>query len=192
VTALGIAMQLWLKRSMQRQPPASVVEGKAETSWISARRLKTPVGALQVVASDDAVLYIELRRRGEAEPPFEHWLLGRGETPVLRAALVQLREYFDGKRRDFDVPVSPSGTAFQRRVWHLVAAIPYGETMSYGGIAEQLGSSPRAVGAAVGANPIPIIIPCHRVIGADNSLTGYGGGLRMKIWLLRHEHALLT
>jgi methylated-DNA-[protein]-cysteine S-methyltransferase len=177
---------------MQRQPPASVVEGKTEASRISARKLKTPVGALQIVASDDAVLYIELRRRGEAESPFERWVLGRGETPALHAALVQLREYFAGKRRHFDVPVSPSGTAFQERVWHLVAAIPYGETVSYGSIAEQLDSSPRAVGAAVGANPIPIIIPCHRVIGADNSLTGYGGGLRMKIWLLRHEHALLT
>jgi methylated-DNA-[protein]-cysteine S-methyltransferase len=177
---------------MQRQPPASVVEGKAETARISARKLKTPVGVLQVVASDDAVLYIELPRRNEAEPAFERWLLGRAETPVLRAALTQLREYFAGKRRDFDVPVSPAGTAFQRRVWHLVGTIPYGKTVSYGSIAEQLGSSPRAVGAAVGANPIPIIIPCHRVIGADDSLTGYGGGLRMKIWLLRHERALLA
>jgi hypothetical protein len=85
---------------MQRQPPASVVEGKAETARISARKLKTPVGVLQVVASDDAVLYIELPRRNEAEPAFERWLLGRAETPVLRAALTQLREYFAGKRRD--------------------------------------------------------------------------------------------
>jgi methylated-DNA-[protein]-cysteine S-methyltransferase len=177
---------------MQRQPPASAVEGKAEVIRISARKLKTPVGVLQVVASDDAVLYVELPRRGETEPPFERWLLGRGETPVLRTALAQLREYFAGKRRDFDVPVGPAGTLFQQRVWHLVATIPYGETVSYGSIAAQLGSSPRAVGAAVGANPIPIIIPCHRVIGADNSLTGYGGGLRMKIWLLRHERALLA
>jgi methylated-DNA-[protein]-cysteine S-methyltransferase len=173
---------------MQRQRPASDTDGIR----ISARKLKTPIGVLQVVASDDAVLYIELPRRGETEPPFEHWLLGRGETPVLRAALAQLREYFAGKRRDFDVPLGPSGTAFQQRVWRLVAAIPYGQTLSYGTIAAQLDSSPRAVGAAVGANPIPILIPCHRVIGADSSLTGYGGGLRMKIWLLRHEHALLT
>jgi len=158
----------------------------------TARKLRTPVGILQVVASDDALLYIELPRRGEVEPPFERWLLGRGETPVLRAALLQLREYFAGKRREFDVPVGPSGTAFQQRVWSLVGAIPYGQTVSYGSIAAQLGSSPRAVGAAVGANPIPIIIPCHRVIGTDSSLTGYGGGLRMKIWLLRHERALLA
>ena len=171
---------------MQRQ------HAEPDVIWISARRLKTPVGVLLVAASDDAVLYVELPRRRGAEAPFERWLLGRAETPVLGAALVELRQYFAGKRRDFDVPVDPAGTTFQRRVWHLVAAIPFGQTVSYGSIAEQLGSSPRAVGAAVGANPVPIIIPCHRVIGADNSLTGYGGGLRMKIWLLHHEGALLT
>ena len=165
---------------------------------IAERPLKTPIGTLQVGASEEAVLYVELPRRRGAEPRFERWLhdhlLSRGETPVLRAALTQLREYFAGKRRTFDVPVEPVGTAFQQRVWKIVAAIPFGETVAYGGIAEQLGSpeKARAVGAAVGANPIPIIIPCHRVIGADGSLVGYGGGLRKKIWLLRHEQALLA
>jgi methylated-DNA-[protein]-cysteine S-methyltransferase len=165
---------------------------------IAERSLKTAVGVLQVGASEDAVLYVELPRRRGAEPRFERWLhdrlLSRGETPVLRAARTQLREYFAGKRRSFDVPVEPLGTEFQRRVWEIVAAIPYGETVSYGKIAEELGDPQRrrAVGAAVGANPIPIIIPCHRVIGADGTLVGYGGGLRMKIWLLRHEHALLA
>jgi len=160
--------------------------------------MKTPVGVLQVGASDDAVLYVELPRRRGSAPRFERWLhdrlLSRGDTPVLRAALTQLREYFAGKRRSFDVPVEPVGTEFQQRVWKIVAAIPFGETVSYGAIADRLGSpvKARAVGAAVGANPIPIIIPCHRVIGADGSLVGYGGGLRMKIWLLRHEQALLA
>ncbi|HEX7406425.1 MAG TPA: methylated-DNA--[protein]-cysteine S-methyltransferase [Candidatus Binatia bacterium] len=171
---------------------------QAEVVRIAERVLKTPVGVLQVAASDDAILYIELPRRRGSEPRFERWLHGRllrrGETPVLRAALAQLRQYFAGKRRRFDVPVDPAGTEFQQRVWRLVADIPYGETVSYGRLAAELGGPElaRAVGAAVGANPIPIVIPCHRVIGADGSLTGYRGGLQMKIWLLRHEGALLA
>lgn len=165
---------------------------------IVERALKTPIGVLHVGASEKAVLYVELPRRHSAEPRFERWLhdrlLSRGETPVLRAALTQLREYFAGRRCRFDISVDPVGTEFQRRVWTIVAAIPYGETASYGRIAAELGDPQRsrAVGAAVAANPIPIIIPCHRVIGADGSLVGYGGGLRMKIWLLRHEQALLA
>lgn len=164
---------------------------------IAVRTLKTPVGVLQVAASDTNVLYIELGKP-RTERGFERWLRGRlragGETPVLRAALAQLREYFAGKRRTFDVPVDPAGTEFQQRVWNAVAAIPFGETISYGEIAAELGRREvaRAVGAALGANPIPIIIPCHRVLGGDGSLVGYGGGLRMKVWLLRHEGALLT
>jgi O-6-methylguanine DNA methyltransferase len=171
---------------------------EAEVIRIAERPLKTPIGTLQVGASEAAVLYIELPRRRGSELRFERWLhdrlLSRGDTPVLRAALAQLREYFAGKRRSFDLPVEPAGTEFQQCVWSIVAAIPFGETVSYGGIAEQLGSpeKARAVGAAVGANPIPIIIPCHRVIGSDGSLIGYGGGLRMKVWLLRHEHTLLA
>lgn len=165
---------------------------------ISVRTLKTPVGALQVAASEDRLLSIEFPRRGRSEAAFERWLrdrlLSRSDTPALRAALKQLREYFAGKRRVFDVPVDPTGTEFQQRVWKAIVALPFGETTSYGKIAAGLGGLQlaRAVGAAVGANPIPIIIPCHRVIGADDSLTGYGGGLRMKVWLLRHEGALLA
>ncbi len=177
---------------MQDQSRAAAADGGRPDVPISARKLRTVVGVLEVAASDSAVLYVELPRRREAAPAFERWLRSRHETPVLRAALAQLREYFACKRREFEVPVDPAGTDFQRQVWQLVAAIPYGKTVSYGSIAQRLGSSARAVGAAVGANPIPIIIPCHRVIGTDGSLTGYGGGLRMKIWLLRHEGALLT
>ena len=164
---------------------------------ICVRTLKTPVGVLRVAASEDSVLSVELPRR-RSEPALERWLRRHiphaAEPAVLHTALAQLREYFAGKRRDFDVPVDPAGTDFQRQVWDAIAAIPFGETTSYGKIAAALGrpSLARVVGAAVGANPIPIIIPCHRVIGADNSLTGYGGGLRMKIWLLRHEGVLLA
>jgi methylated-DNA-[protein]-cysteine S-methyltransferase len=170
--------------------------GIAGAIKIAVRQLKTPIGVLQVAASEDSLLYIELPRQ-HGEGSFEHWLRGRlrrTQTPALNVALRQLREYFAGKRRQFDVPVDPGGTDFQRRVWQLIAAIPFGETTSYGQIATQLGDErlARAVGAAAGANPIPIIIPCHRVIGAGGSLVGYGGGLRMKVWLLRHEGAIMV
>ncbi len=104
----------------------------------------------------------------------------------------QLRAYFAGERRDFDVPLSPVGSPFQLAVWSALTQIPYGTTTSYGAIAPQLGKSPaasRAVGAANGQNPIAVIIPCHRVIGADGDLTGYGGGLDRKELLLRLEGA---
>ncbi len=188
---LGNRYRLWLKRGVQNDARTVGDGGQPEVA-ISARKLKTVVGVLEIAASNTAVLYVDLPGHHAAAPPFERWLRTRHETPVLRAALAQVREYFARKRREFAVPVDPAGTEFQRRVWQLVTTIPYGKTMSYGSIARQLGSSARAVGAAVAANPIPIIIPCHRVIGADGSLTGYGGGLRMKIWLLRHEGALLT
>jgi methylated-DNA-[protein]-cysteine S-methyltransferase len=164
---------------------------------VATRSLKTPMGVLRVTASEDKLLYVELPRQ-TTEPPFDRWLrerlLRHPDTPPLRAALAQLRDYFAGKRRDFDLPLDPDGTEFQRRVWLAVAAIPFGKTTSYGQIALRLGDRQlaRAVGAAVGANPLPIIIPCHRVLGTGGALVGYGGGLRMKIWLLRHEGALLA
>ena len=164
---------------------------------IAVATVKTPVGALRVTASADRLLSIELPRQ-QATEPIEKWLAGRllsrRRTPALRQALTELRQYFAGKRRRFEVRSAPSGTEFQQHVWRLIAAIPYGETVTYGDIAAQVGGPhlARAVGAATGANPIPIIIPCHRVIGADGSMTGYGGGLRMKVWLLRHEGVLLA
>jgi methylated-DNA-[protein]-cysteine S-methyltransferase len=112
---------------------------------------------------------------------------------VLDAAAAQLREYFAGERTEFDLPLAPRGTAFQLAVWAALAAIPYGETVSYGDIAVRLGKSSlasRAVGLANGRNPISVILPCHRVIGADGSLTGYGWGVDRKEWLLRHEGAV--
>jgi methylated-DNA-[protein]-cysteine S-methyltransferase len=160
---------------------------------VAVRSLRTPIGVLNIAASDDSVLYIELPGV-RAERPLERWLRGRSDTPALRQALTELREYFAGKRRHFEVRVDPAGTEFQQRVWRAIAAIPYGETTSYGRIAEDLGGLrlARAVGAATGANPIPVIIPCHRVLGVDGSLTGYGGGLRRKVWLLQHEGVLLA
>jgi methylated-DNA-[protein]-cysteine S-methyltransferase len=164
---------------------------------ISVATLRTPVGSLRIIASADHVLYIELPGRHTAR--FEDTgpcrrLLSRTRTPALRAVIEELREYFAGTRRAFEVPVAPTGSVFQRRVWQAISAIPFGETVSYGALAVALGGLhlARAVGAATGANPIPILIPCHRVVGTDGSMTGYGGGLEMKVWLLQHEGALLA
>jgi len=167
----------------------------ADSIRLSAAALRTRVGVLRVVACEDRVLCIELP--GTTAMPLAGPLLrrhGRRRGPALDAALAQLREYFSGTRRRFTVRVAPAGTDFQQRVWRAIAAIPFGETRTYGEIAVALGGPQlaRAVGAATGANPIPIIIPCHRVIGADGSLTGYGGGLRLKVWLLHHEGVLLA
>ncbi len=113
------------------------------------------------------------------------------EAPALTAASRWLDAYFAGGRPDVaDVPLAPRGTAFQRRVWSALLAIPYGETRTYGELAAELGSSPRAIGTAVGRNPISVIIPCHRVVGADGSLTGYAGGLDRKRALLELEDTL--
>jgi methylated-DNA-[protein]-cysteine S-methyltransferase len=114
------------------------------------------------------------------------WIHDRGP---FDEAIGQLEAYFEGERREFDLPLAPEGTPFQREVWEMLRKIPYGETVSYGELARRLerpGSS-RAVGAANGRNPIPIVIPCHRVVGADGSLTGFGGGLEVKRRLLALE-----
>ncbi len=114
--------------------------------------------------------------------------------PVLAAAREQLAEYFAGDRRTFDLPLAPRGTAFQQAVWMRLRGIPYGTTRSYGQVAEELGLPPgasRAVGLANGANPLSVVVPCHRVVGADGSLTGFGGGLERKRFLLDLESDLL-
>lgn len=111
------------------------------------------------------------------------------ETPVLTAARDQLRAYFDGDRQDFDLPLAPAGSDHQKRVWDFMCAIPYGQTRSYGDCASAIGSAPRAVGGACGANPIPIIIPCHRILAAGGRAGGYSGagGLETKAFLLKME-----
>lgn len=127
---------------------------------------------------------------GAGAPVQPDWVRRRAG---FAAAATQLAEYFGGERTEFDLPLAPCGTRFQLAVWEELARIPYGKTVSYGHIATALGKTlvaSRAVGLANGRNPISIIIPCHRVIGADGSLTGYGGGLDRKEWLLGHEGAL--
>jgi methylated-DNA-[protein]-cysteine S-methyltransferase len=127
--------------------------------------LLTNLGDLTISEDDGAIVALD-------------WGRGRdqAETPLLRRARDQLQAYFDGKRLTFDLPLAPHGSAFQKRVWAALCAIPPGETRSYADIARAIGSAPRAVGGANGANPIPIVIPCHRVVAADGSLGGYSGG----------------
>ena len=143
--------------------------------------LPTPIGPLYVEAEGDAI-DPPLHRR--APVPRRGRARSRG---TLRRAAAQLDEYFAGERTTFDVPLAQHGTPFELRVWDRLRAIPYGETTTYGEIARELGSSARAVGRANGRNPISIIVPCHRVVGADGSLTGYAGGLEAKRALLDHE-----
>jgi methylated-DNA-[protein]-cysteine S-methyltransferase len=151
------------------------------------------VGELLLGADEDALTEVlfESHRDG-ADPMLDRVRAGErdDEHPVLRRAAEQLGEYFAGERRAFDVRLTPQGGGFRQRVWGALCEIPYGTTVSYGDIAHRLGMPPgasRAVGLANGANPISIIIPCHRVIGANGSLTGYGGGLDRKRLLLDLE-----
>lgn len=152
----------------------------------------TPIGTLRVVGDDDGVTRIDLPNAA-AGPPRPEWRHARRTLPgPLREAKRQLREYFDSGRRAFDLPLAPAGTAFQMRVWEALRGIPYGETVSYGELARRIGrpTASRAVGAANGRNPLSIVVPCHRVIGADGALTGYGGGLPVKETLLAHEQGV--
>jgi methylated-DNA-[protein]-cysteine S-methyltransferase len=145
----------------------------------------SPIGPLGVSASETAVTRVRFHARG---------LRADGSSPLLDETARQLGEYFAGERTTFDLPLELSGTAFQVRCWRALATIPYGQTVSYGEQARRLGLGPdaaRAVGAANGQNPLPVVLPCHRVIGANGSLTGFGGGLETKRFLLEHEGALL-
>lgn len=155
---------------------------------LAAAHIKTPIGTLQVAASDEGLVAVvfanEIKRRyAQAK--------GSGAAQKhLVQAIAALEDYFAGKRRDFsDLTLAPSGTEFQKRVWQALSKIPFGQTRSYGEIARIIDNPKgmRAVGLANGKNPIPVIVPCHRVIGANGTLTGFGGGLPTKKWLLEHE-----
>ena len=149
----------------------------------------SPVGELLLLGGEEGLtgLYLPDPTHGPA-PTERH----RDEAP-FGAAREQLDAYFAGELETFDLPLAPAGTDFQRRVWDELARIPFGETISYSQLAERIGNprTVRAVGLANGRNPISIVVPCHRVIGADGSLVGYGGGLENKRWLLEHEAVAL-
>lgn len=142
--------------------------------------LSTPIGRLRIDADDRSITQIWFHAEEPVSAP---------STPLLVLAARQLEEYFDGARRRFDLPIAPEGTPFQRDVWRALCEIPFGETWTYADLARRIGkpSAVRAVGAANGQNPIPIVIPCHRVIGANGQLVGFGGGLGVKRQLLELE-----
>ncbi len=144
-------------------------------------RYESPIGRMYYGTQNGRVTYIGF---SESIPTnfFE-------DRDLEAAVQMQLSAYFSGKLRDFDLPVELSGTPFQMKVWQTLRDIPYGQTISYGELARRVGSSPRAVGGANHRNPVSIVVPCHRVIGADGILTGYGGGLERKAYLLQLEGA---
>jgi methylated-DNA-[protein]-cysteine S-methyltransferase len=151
----------------------------------------SPVGLLRIVASGVGVRAVLWPTDDPKRVPLDD-VEGDDEHPVLVAAAQQLEEYFVGERRDFDLPLDPAGTDFQQSAWMALRSIPYGSTVSYGEQAAQMGDKrkARAVGAANGRNPISIIVPCHRVVGSNGSLTGFAGGIDTKDWLLTHERRI--
>lgn len=148
---------------------------------MDVRTIETRVGLLKLTAGETALAGVWLNAKGAPDKSRARGILAEAER--------QLAAYFAGKLKTFDLPLALTGTPFQCEVWTALQEIPFGKTCSYGELAERIGRADavRAVGAANGQNPIPIVIPCHRVIGKDGSLTGFGGGLRMKAWLLKHE-----
>ena len=150
------------------------------------RYIATPIGQLLLAGDEQGLRAIGFPQGKGRINPGARW---QQQDDCFAAAETQLREYFDGKRRSFDLLLAPAGTEFQRAVLTALQTIPFGETRSYADIARQIGrpAAVRAVGAANGRNPLPIVLPCHRVIGADGSLTGFGGGLATKLFLLRLE-----
>lgn len=153
--------------------------------------IDSPVGLLTIVASDIGLRAVLWPTESPQRVPLDDAEDGAAH-PILIAAVRQLDEYFDGQRRDFDLPLDPAGTEFQQSAWMALRAIPYGTTVSYGEQAEQMGDKrkARAVGAANGRNPISIIVPCHRVVGSNGALTGFAGGIDTKDWLLSHERRI--
>jgi methylated-DNA-[protein]-cysteine S-methyltransferase len=158
-------------------------------SEISFSYVDSPVGQLLLAGDAEGLLMISFPSGRRPREPSASWIRDDG---VLAEAIAQLRSYFAGERREFTLALRPGGTPFQERVWGALRQIPFGATISYGQLARRIGQplAARAVGAANGANPLPIVVPCHRVIGADHTLTGFGGGLDTKRFLLAHEARL--
>jgi methylated-DNA-[protein]-cysteine S-methyltransferase len=175
-----------------------ILASAAKAGRLTRASLTTPLGDMLAMASPDGLCALEFaarrprltRLQARLRRYFPAHEIADGQTPVIDRTRAWLQAYFDGVSAELgDLPLDMRGAPFERRVWTALLRIPPGSTTSYGEIARQLGSpgAPRAVGAANGANPIAIVVPCHRVIGASGSLTGYGGGLERKMWLIDHE-----
>lgn len=152
-------------------------------------QIETPIGPFMLAGNGETLLTTSFSTGSQRRKPEAGWI---EDATSLRFAIDQLEEYFGGQRTHFDLPLAIVGTDFQKKVWRVLQTIPHGEVWSYGRVAEALGrpTASRAVGAANAANVLPIVVPCHRVIGADGTLAGFGGGLETKQWLLRFEGAL--
>ena len=157
---------------------------------ISYAQIPSPIGPLLLAADDSRLSLIWFLNKNQPSPANPTW---KEDASALNETVRQLRAYFAGELETFDLPLAPKGTPFQQKVWTELCGIPYGETISYGELARRIGNpnASRAVGLANGSNPIPIIIPCHRVIGSNGKLTGYGGGLPIKEKLLALERRQL-
>ena len=157
----------------------------------STKQLDSPIGRLRLVATDEGLSHLLFDQQVGEDMDSDGDPAEADDHPVLAAATTQLAEYFAGRRQEFDIPLDLSGTEFQRAAWSALANVPFGETRSYRQQAEAIGrpKAVRAIGAANGRNPVPIVLPCHRIVGSDGSLTGYGGGLPIKEYLLNHEQA---
>ena len=167
---------------------------------VAVGSLDTPIGVLWIACSERGVCKVIFPCEG-GRGILDQWLASylrcselTATSALLEQTCSQLGEYFADTRHDFTLPLDVRGSAFHQRVWLALTQIPYGRTVSYGELAHTLGAprAARAVGAACGANPVPILAPCHRVLGSDGSLHGFGGGLPLKAWLLRHEGVLLN
>jgi methylated-DNA-[protein]-cysteine S-methyltransferase len=150
------------------------------------KEIESPIGPLLLAGDRDALRFLLFKRGRDKAKPKPEW---EPDRSALKEPIKQIGAYFGGRLKDFELPLAPDGTAFQTSVWEALQRIPYGETISYGELARRLGNpkAVRAVGLANGSNPIAIIIPCHRVIGSNGSLVGYGGGLPIKQALLAME-----
>lgn len=157
-----------------------------KTATTCHSRMDSPIGSLLLLGSAGKLtgLYMVENRAGSASAQ-----IGARDDAAFESVRTQLAAYFVGERQEFNLEFAGDGTAFQQRVWKALCEIPYGQTISYGELARRIGqpTASRAVGLANGQNPISIIVPCHRVIGANGALTGYGGGIERKRWLLGHE-----
>jgi len=168
-------------------------EVPSDVSFFSRRTFEAPFGVVTVVGSDLGIRFVMFAN--DAHPkPVENLLISDSEIhDSVNDAITQLEEYFNGSRQEFDLPLDLRGTEFQVAAWRALADIPYGHTASYGQQAASIGrpKAVRAIGGANGRNPVAIVLPCHRIVGADGSLTGFGGGIAVKKWLLDHEQAVL-
>lgn len=151
--------------------------------------MASPIGELTIVADDDAIVAIRFDTERDRRQPDVLSASVVPDHPVVSAAVRQLTEYFAGERTEFELSLAPTGTPFQLEAWRALREVPYGSTVSYGEQAAAMGDrrKARAVGAANGRNPIPIVVPCHRVVGSNGHLTGFAGGIDAKAWLLDHE-----